>query len=96
MDHKVVLALNKVKRDLYESSNFKDLPLARGDASTTIVRTDFRRSLKTRGDATYHSQSFVRFDQNVAISATSLCNRPWQAQKEGGKEKAPKAQQVRI
>jgi len=62
--HKVVLALNKVKRDLYESSNFKDLPLEVMPyllemLQQRLSQTDFPRSLKTRGDATTLNRLYV-------------------------------------
>eukprot|EP00984_Skeletonema_dohrnii_P031584 scaffold24220_cov75-Skeletonema_dohrnii-CCMP3373.AAC.2 len=62
--HKVVLALNKVKRDLYESSNFKDLPLEVMPYLLEMLQqrlspTDFPRSLKTRGDATTLNRLYV-------------------------------------
>ena len=55
--HKVVLALNVVKRDLYESCNFKDLPLEMMPyllemLQQRLSQTDFPRSLKCRGDST--------------------------------------------
>ena len=55
--HKVVLALNKVKPDLYESCNFKDLPLEMMPYLLEMLQqrlspTGFPGSLKRRGDKT--------------------------------------------
>ena len=61
--HKIVLALNVVKKDLYESCNFKALPLEMMPCLLEMLQqrlqqSDFPRSLKLRGDATTLSRLY--------------------------------------